>query len=297
MPKEIEVKSILNKKKRRDSWFLDEYTLNLYSACAFNCLYCYIRGSKFGENLAKSLSVKANAIPLLEKQLAARARKGQFGYIVVSSATDPYLGLEEELQLTRQALAVIAAHRFPVHMITKSPLILRDLDLLEAIRRQANVPADLAAQGMDGVIVSFSFSSLDDEVGAIFEPGAPSPTQRLDALRQVAAAGFRTGVSLMPLLPFISDTAHHLGFMLQQFKAAGARYLLPSTLTLFGSGKADSKTLTLNAVQKYYPHLLEKYARWFAEAEGMPAHYQAAFMKKIGELCVRHGISPTIVGS
>ena len=64
MPKEITVKSILNKTKQRDSWFLDDYTINLYNSCSFNCLYCYIRGSKYGSNLEQSLSVKTNAIEI-----------------------------------------------------------------------------------------------------------------------------------------------------------------------------------------------------------------------------------------
>ena len=74
MPREIEVKSVLNKKKKRDDWFLDDYTFNPYSSCSFNCLYCYIRGSKYGSNLESSLSVKINAIELLDKQLANRAK-------------------------------------------------------------------------------------------------------------------------------------------------------------------------------------------------------------------------------
>jgi DNA repair photolyase len=111
MPREIEVKSLLNKTKRRDPWFLDDYTINFYSSCSFNCLYCYIRGSKYGENLEESISVKVNGIELLEKQLHLRSKKQQYGFIVVSSATDPYLKIEEQYQLTRQALELIA--RYP----------------------------------------------------------------------------------------------------------------------------------------------------------------------------------------
>src|SRR5690606_17668411 len=133
MPREIEVKSVLNKTQRRDPWFLDDYTLNLYSSCSFNCLYCYIRGSKYGTNLEESLSVKANAIELLEKQLSGRAKKGEYGIIVLSSATDPYLQIEKRYELTRRALEVIARYKFPVHIITKSDLIERDFDLLHEI--------------------------------------------------------------------------------------------------------------------------------------------------------------------
>src|SRR5688572_16981310 len=122
MPQEIVVKSMLNKTKRRDPWFLDDYTINPYSGCSFNCLYCYIRGSKYGTNMEEKTSVKKNALEVLEKQLKNRAKKGQYGFIVLSSATDPYLQLEKEYGLTRRILELILHYKFPVHMITKSDL-------------------------------------------------------------------------------------------------------------------------------------------------------------------------------
>ncbi len=79
MPIEIQSKSILNKTKRRDPWFLDDYTLNPYSSCSFNCLYCYIRGSKYGEHMEEKLAVKTNAVELLDKTLRNRSKKGQYG--------------------------------------------------------------------------------------------------------------------------------------------------------------------------------------------------------------------------
>lgn len=179
MPREIQVKSILNKKKRRDAWFLDDYTINLYSSCSFNCLYCYIRGSKYGANLESSLSVKINAIELLDKQLFNRAKKNQYGIIVLSSATDPYLQVENKYGLTREALKIILKYKFPVHIITKSDMIERDFDLLHQIDKTAILPDDLKNQLKRGVIISYSFSTLQDDIGKIFEPGATPPTKRL----------------------------------------------------------------------------------------------------------------------
>ena len=127
------VKSILNKTKQRDPWFLDDYTVNPYSGCSFNCLYCYIRGSKYGINMAEKLGVKRNAVDLLDRALALRARKKQYGIIVLSSATDPYLQFEQTELLTRQLLEIIVHYRFPVHIITKSDLVSRDFDLLKQI--------------------------------------------------------------------------------------------------------------------------------------------------------------------
>lgn len=290
MPKGIEVKGILNKTKRRDPWFLDDYTINLYSACSFNCLFCYIRGSKYGEHMQRSVRVKSNAIELLDKQLANRAKKGQFGYIILCSATDPYLHFEEELQMTRQALQVILRHRFPVHMLTRADLIVRDQDLLKEIDRAAILPEELKQKPGRGALITFSFSTLDDAVAAIFEPGATPPTKRLQALESMKTAGLLTGASMMPLLPWISDTTASLDHMMKEFKRAGADFVLPATLTLFGNGPSDSKTLVFRAVEKHYPHLLKKYQRYFAESDYMPKKYNMAFNQKMDELCAAYAL-------
>jgi DNA repair photolyase len=284
MPREIHVKTILNKKKKRDSWFLDDYTLNLYSSCSFNCLYCYIRGSKYGLNLEESLSVKINAIELLDKQLALRAKKGQFGYIAMSSATDPYLQAENNYGLTREALKIIVKHKFPLHVITKSDLILRDVDLLHEVEKNAIIPADLSKKFKRGLIISFSFSTLEDKVGKIFEPGATKPSMRLEALTKIIEENFYAGVSLMPLIPFVSDTKEHLEMLFSSFKNAGANYVMPATLTLFGDRPADSKTLIMRTIKKHYPELEQKYLSYFSSRSEMPGFYQKAFYKKMLEL-------------
>ncbi len=295
MPAGIQVKSILNKTKRRDAWFLDDYTVNPYSGCSFNCLYCYIRGSKYGEHMEDRTSVKTNAIELLDKQLAARARSGQYGFIVVSSATDPYLHLEKQEMMTRRVLEVIVKYRFPVHIITKSDLVMRDLDLLREIDERSILPADLADKLNRKTLITFSFSTLDDTIGHVFEPGATPPSLRLEILRYCIYEGFHCGVSMMPLLPYISDTSASLELMFSTFKSVGVKYLFPSTITLFGDGIADSKTLVLRAVDKHYPHLLDKYQRLFANGSQLPSYYNAAFGLKMKELFAKYHLSDRIV--
>ncbi|MEP7322410.1 MAG: radical SAM protein [Saprospiraceae bacterium] len=289
MPREIQVKSILNKTKKRDSWFLDDYTLNMYSSCSFNCLYCYIRGSKYGTNLETSLSAKTmgpdgSSLELLDKQLFNRAKKNQFGIIVLSSATDPYLQMEKRYELTRDALKLIAQYKFPVHIITKSDLIRRDFDLLHEIDRTARLPEDLNLSLRRGVIISFSFSTLFNEVGEIFEPGATPPSQRLEILRETIEEGFLSGVSLMPLIPYITDTTENLHLFFSTFKTNRVHYVLPASITLFGTGPADSMTLMMNAIKKHYPRLEGNYLKLFKDGPQMPLYYQAAFKKKIVEL-------------
>ncbi|HYD20035.1 MAG TPA: radical SAM protein [Flavipsychrobacter sp.] len=295
MPTGIIAKTILNKTKRRDPWFLDDYTINPYSGCSFNCLYCYIRGSKYGMHMEEKLSFKTNAVELLDKALKNRAKKGQYGIIVLSSATDPYLQFEKELQLTRQLLEVILHHRFPVHIITKSDLVIRDFDLLHQIDKQAIIPGDLTDQLLNGTIITFSFSTISEEIARIFEPGATPPSWRLSTLKTTANEGFLTGVSMMPMLPYITDTGEHLEEMFGAFREAGAKYVFPATITLFGNDTVDSKTLVLRAVARHYPLLLEKYERLFSHSTDMPGYYRQAFYKKAAELSEKYQLRNSII--
>ncbi len=295
IPKSQKVRTVLNKKKQTDSWFLDAYTLNPYSGCSFNCLYCYIRGSKYGENMADSVSVKENFLPILEKQLISRAKKKDVGYVVLGSATDPYLHFEVEQKLSRGALELLNKYKFPVHVITKSPMISRDFDLLEKIDSHSLLPIAFKEKPGRGAIISFSFSTLDDVIGKIFEPGAPLPSLRLAALKNTADAGFLTGVSLMPLLPWISDTREHLEQYFKVFKEAGASYLFPAGLTLFGTERGDSKPMVMRAVSKHFPHLEEKYMRLFGKSDYLPGFYQKAFMLRMHELSQKYELPLRLV--
>jgi DNA repair photolyase len=295
MPQNILVKSILNKTKGRDAWFLDDYTLNPYSGCSFNCLYCYIRGSKYGTHMEQKLSVKINAPEILERQLYNRAKKNQYGIIVLSSATDPYLQVEKEKKLTRQLLELILKYKFPVHVITKSDLVIRDFDLLQEINETAILPPDLQPLLKHKALITFSFSTIEEKIAGIFEPGAPSPLKRIETLRETVNAGFHSGVSLMPLLPYISDTGDQLEEMFGTFQKNGTGYIFPATLTLFGKELSDSKTLVLRAVEKHYPELFPKYQKFFSSANGLPAYYVDAFQKKTEELCKKYGIKNSIL--
>jgi DNA repair photolyase len=290
VPSQILSKTILNKTRRRDPWFLDDYTLNPYSGCSFNCLYCYIRGSKYGEHMEEKLSVKMNAPELLEKQLKLRAKKNQYGIIVLSSATDPYLQAEKDTLLTRRLLEIILAYKFPLHVITKSDLVVRDFDLLEKINAEAILPADLKKKLSHKVFITFSFSTIDDHIGKIFEPGATLPSARIKTLKAAIDHGFRSGVSLMPLLPYITDTAEHLETMFSTFKTAGAKYIFPASMTLFGNGPVDSKTLVMRAVEKHFPNLVEKYQQLFSAYDQVPFSYHHAFTEKTKSLSIKYQI-------
>ena len=289
-----EVKSVLNRHKKRDSWFHDDYSINPYEGCGFNCIYCYIRGSKYGENLSEKIAVKQNAVEILDRQLATRAKKNEYGFIAVGSATDAYMQVEKELLQTRKLLEVIQKHRFPVFISTKSNLILRDLDILSEINQSAIKPVGFPDTFNHKVILSFSLSTLDQSIARQIEPGAPSPQDRLDTINHCREKGLLTGVNAMPLLPFISDTEEELEKMIIAAKSAGANYILTAGITLFGSQPFDSKPLFYRYIQKNHPGLMAKYKLMFGNNYYQPSNYHQELQERTGRLCMKHGIRNSI---
>lgn len=286
MVRQIQVKTLLNRHRKRDEWFLDDYSINPYSSCYYNCLYCYIRGSKYGYNLTEHLSVKVNAPEVLERELAKRAGRGEYGVILLSSATEAYPPIEEELKLTQRLLKTILKHRFPIHIVTKSPLVLRDLDLLRELDGAAKLPPDLSSL-KHGVIISFSLSTLDDELAKLFEPGAPKPWERLEAANRCVEEGFLTGIAYIPVLPFLSDSHSDLDSMVSAARDCGVKFVFIGALTLFG----EAKQLYYRALEKRYPELIPKYEALFRGSFTPDRSYRMRLEQKAIQLCRKYGVS------
>lgn len=293
--REILVKTILNKKKHRDAWFLDDYTLNPYEGCSFNCQYCYIRGSKYGENMSEGLAVKINGAEVLDRQLAFRAKKGQFGIIALASGTDPYIGAEEKYRMTDSFLKLILKHRFPLLMITRSELILRDLHILKEIDESAIHAPNLKEKLHRGVVISFSFSTLDPEIASTLEPGAPLPQTRLETMRKCKETGFMVGMNCIPTLPFISDTDTHLEQFVKAAKEYGADYILIGGLTLFGKNASDSKTLYYKFLERKFPHLIPQYKKLYRIFFFPPKSYLEDLNQRAERICAKYEIRRSIL--
>lgn len=290
-----QVKSVLNKHKKRDSWFLDDYSVNPYEGCSCNCLYCYTRGSKYGENMDEKLAVKANALEVLDRQLAARAKKSQYGFVAVGSATDAYIHHEEQQEMTKGMLLLLLKHRFPVFISTKCTLITRDIELLKEIDTAAILPEDLKETLARGLILSVSISSLDEKVSDMLEPGASPPLQRLELVKRLKKEGFLTGVNAIPLLPYISDTEEELEKIIAAAKEYGADYILTGGLTLFGTGIADSKTLFYKFLERYDSSLLPKYQQLYGSNFYTSFSYQNQLKEKAERLCKKYTIRNRIL--
>jgi len=286
--REIYIKSVLNKHKKRDSWFLDDFSINPYTGCQYNCVYCYIHGGRYGRG--GELAVKMNSPNVLEKQLSRAEKLGEHGFILISSATEAWQPVEERYKVTRKCLEVIKRHRFPVHCLTKSPLILRDLDLLGEIDRMAVLPDDLKIVGR-GVLITFSLSTLDPEISKIFEPGAPNPFERLETMKEVRDAGFKAGVAYIPVLPFISDGEEELEKMIELAKEFGADYIFVGALTLYGSGKE----LYYRVLRKYFPEYLPKYERLYLGRGEPTLSYRRKLETISRRICVEKNVRYMII--
>ncbi len=178
--KSIYSKSILSQSK------VAEYSLNPYIGCAHGCTYCYAtymkRFTGHREAWGTFVDVKTNAVSLLQHEL----RRKKLGNVWISGTCDPYQPIEEQSQITRGCLHLLTQHGWPVTIQTKSPLILRDLDILSKSK---------------GIEVIITITTADDNVRKVFEPHAPSITNRLHALTLLHAAGIRTVAMIAPLLP------------------------------------------------------------------------------------------------
>ena len=295
MLKEKQITSGLNKLKKRDSWFLSEYTVNPYEGCSCNCQYCYVRGSKYGENMEEGLVVKSNLPEILEKQLNSRAKKNQYGLVVVGSATDAYIHHEKEWKMTEKILQLMLRYLFPVFISTKCGLITRDIELLKQIDQHAILPEDLKSTLKRGVVLSVSISTMDEAISKTLEPGALLPQERLKVLQQLKQEGFLVGVNAIPTLPFISDTEEELEKIIAASKQYGSDYILVGSLTLFGNEPADSRTLYYKFLQRYRPDLLTKYNAMYQQHTSPPFAIQQALQRRTDQLCAKYKLRNRII--
>lgn len=261
--REVTCKSILSRSRIPTV----DYAVNPYIGCEHGCAYCYgVFMRRFTEHLepwGDFVDVKVNAAQLLRRQL----RRAKPGLIMLSTVTDPYQPLEEKYGITRACLAELAQHHFPVCILTKSTLVLRDLALLRELKE---------------VEVAFTITTLDEGIRRRFEPHSPSVPKRLAALEKLAAGGIKTWIFFGPLLPYLSDSKEDIGEMFDQAEKAGAQWVLVDRLNLYPE-VWDRVEPVLRA---HFPQLLEYY-RWI---RGNPRIYSSILRKGVEEVAKTHRI-------
>jgi len=246
MIREVRAKTLLSHKKHPDPWFGIKYTMNVYRGCQHGCIYCDTRSECYGIDDLNTISVKVNAVERLRDELP---RKRVRGIIGTGSMNDPYMPVERIYDLTGQALAVIAEHGYPLHLMTKSDLVLKDLDTLVDIARV-------------GANVSFTVTTADDDLAAKVEPRAPAPSRRFRAMETLAACGVDVGISMMPILPHIEDTLQNVTEIVTRGHDHGARYAIP----WFGMTLRDRQREYYYAeLDRLWPGLRAKYERRYGQ--------------------------------
>ena len=253
------------------------WSLNPYVGCVHSCHYCYARAyyAKAGhgdanQDFESRLLVKTNIAEVLGKELARPSWAGE--QVALGTATDCYQPAEARYRLTRALLETLLAHRNPVGLVTKAPLILRDLDLLAALARAAKVR------------VFFTVTTVDPVLWRQVEPGTPHPRKRLEAVQRLNAAGVPAGVLLAPILPGLTDSEASL----EAVVAAAAEY----GATSFGAGPLRLPPVVkehyLDFVGASFPALLPRYERAYPAAYA-PRDYQRRLDERLSRLRARYG--------
>ncbi len=264
--REIIAKSILTKRKSIDSWFLSAMSMNLYRGCGHACAYCDGRDEKYRVegDFERDIAVKINAPSLLRRELDPKRKRVPLpnGFVLLGGGvSDSWQPLEAETKIARAVLGVILESNLPVHVLTKSRLVLRDLDLLKQIHEQRRA------------VVSVSFSSVDEEISRLVEPNASSPADRLDVLRQCTASGIPCGAFLMPVIPGITDTEAQMKRSVEALASAGAEFVIFGGMTL-KSGR--QQTHFERVVLERKPELKEGYRKIYPQnpyGSAIPGYY------------------------
>jgi DNA repair photolyase len=228
-----------------------KWSLNPYMGCVHRCTFCFVRAFErladrpADERYGTSIRVKTNLVEVLTRELARPSWRRE--QVVVGTATDPYQPAEGHFRLTREAIAALAASRTPIGLITRGPLIVRDVDVL----------AEASAQAAVGV--TFSVPTLDPEIWRLTEPGTAPPRQRLRALRTLVDAGIDASVGMAPILPGLSDDPAKLGEVIRAARDAGATSVWTNVLYL----RPGTREHFLEHLAKDWPELLPMYEQLY----------------------------------
>jgi len=275
--KEILAKTLVSRVRGLDTYFGLDYGMNLYRGCQHRCIYCDSRSLCYEiDGFDREVLVKANAIELLEAELRRKRKRGIIG---TGSMNDPYMPLEKDVRLTRRALETIAAYRFGVHVVTKSDLVVRDIDILRKIGRAASAA------------VSLTITTIDDRLSSRIEPGAPVSSARFAALRALAEAGIETRIALMPILPFIEDTWENVSAIVEEGHRCGVRAIVP----WFGMSMRDrQRALFYGRLDELFPGLRARYEERFGEDYMCPSPSAEELFKRFVALCSDLGIATSV---
>lgn len=274
-----EVKTVIRKRRMPDDYFCSKYSFSPYCACQHGCVYCDGRAEKYyvEGDFTNDIVIRRNFPDILHRDLSKLRERGTI--VIGSGVSDPYQPVESTELLMRRAAEILIDFSFSVSILTKSALILRDLDLWERIHKK------------QGVTLMISLVFTDESTRRIFEPGASSIEERWATLSAFKGKGINAGILAMPLLPFISDTSETISSIAERARSLKLDFILPSSLTLRPSTQKDTFMKTLN---ERFPQLVPKYQELYAENRPSGAAtfaYREQFYSRIVKLIIQHSLN------
>jgi len=254
------------------------FSLNPYMGCAHRCTFCYVRAFEaradrpWDDRYGASIRVKTNVAEVLRRELARRSWRRE--PVAIGAATDPYQPAEGRYRLTRACVEAFSEAESPFSIITRGPLVVRDIDVLAEAARRAEVS------------VSFSVPTLDLEIWRRTEPGTAPPRQRLRALARLVEAGIDARVGMAPILPGLSDRPELLADVVREARAAGATGIWANLLYL----RPGTREHFLDALERDWPELLPEYERLYARGAYLPRRETDPVRDRVRKLARIHGV-------
>ncbi|MCL2568862.1 MAG: radical SAM protein [Oscillospiraceae bacterium] len=268
----IPAKTIVTKTKHASAWFGADYTMNIYRGCCHGCIYCDSRSLCYRIDNFDRVRAKENALQIIRDDLN---RKVQKGVVATGAMSDPYNPFEQTQSLTRHALELLFAYEFGVAVATKSPLITRDIDVLQDIQTQAPV------------LVKLTITTADDALSKQIEPHVVPSSDRFRALRALSDKGIYAGVLLMPVLPWITDTEENILNIVRLAHDNGAKYIYPA----FGvTLRAGQREYFYQQLAKQFPGLREQYAKRFGDRYSCASPHAKQLHERFAEECQKRGL-------
>ncbi|MGH7724813.1 MAG: radical SAM protein [Candidatus Eiseniibacteriota bacterium] len=271
----------------RVSGMMFNWSLNPYTGCAHRCTFCYVRAFEkradrpSDDRYGRAIRVKTNLVELLRQELARPSWKRE--EVVIGAATDPYQPPESRYKLTRGAISVLAAAHTPFGIITRGPMIMRDVDVLADAAKRVKVR------------INVSIPSLDRRIVKTTEPGTAPPRQRLRAVKLLVDAGLDVGVALAPILPGLSDDPAGLSEVLKAAREHGATRVWATPLNL----RPGTREHFLEALARDWPELLGRYEGLYArnaylsKEETSRVQSQVAGLARVHEIADRRTVRLT----
>ncbi len=262
----IEVKRILEKGKKA-SLFNCDYIVSPYVGCEYNCVYCNnCLGSEPPKDFNGVIQIKENAPTLLKKELK-HTKNGM-------SCVLGYQPAEKEYRIIGKMLEILNKKKFPVHIITRSDIILDDLDILTRISQNG------------WCAVTFLINTLDEEISNIFEPDVPSSKRRLEAMGKLADAKIPCGMALMPVIPYITDSDYQLEEIISKAADLKAQYVLFEPLVLEDRYRA----ILIDLIKRHYPELIIKYRNLYEFGSSPEVKYTIQLRKRVNKRLKKYNL-------